>query len=281
MSTSGIYTKIYQKFVSGEVQLPSLPDVVLKIRDAVRDPSSSSVTVARILQADPALTAYLIKVVNSPLLMTRAPAKDIKMAVNRLGMRGTRDMVTAYVLRTIFHTESRILKQRLNEIRRQSVKIAAISYVLARSCSGIVPDRVMLAGLLQDIGTFAVLMEIQNRPEINNSEINTRLAVSSLSAVVGVLLLRNWEFDEEIIEVVRSREDWMRDRYPHIDMADIVTIARLHSYIGTPLMNDCPRINEVPAFAKMPAAELTPQSSMKLVEVARKDILDLEQLLGA
>jgi hypothetical protein len=64
-------------------------------------------------------------------------------------------------------------------------------------------------------------------------------------------------------------------------MADIVTIARLHSYIGTSLMNDCPRINEVPAFAKMPAAELTPQSSMKLVEVARKDILELEQLLGA
>jgi HD-like signal output (HDOD) protein len=213
--------------------------------------------------------------------MTRSPAKDIKMAVNRLGLRGTRDMVTSYVLRTIFRTESRVLKQRLDEIRRQSVKIAAISYVLARSCPGIAPDRAMLAGLLQDIGAFAVLMEIQNRPEIINNNINTRLAISNLSAVVGVLLLRNWEFDEEIIEVVRSREDWLRDRYPRVDMADIVMIARLHSYIGTPLMSDCPRINEVPAFAKMSAAELTPKSSMKLVEVAQKDILELERLLGA
>lgn len=281
MSISGIYSEIYKKFVSGEAKLPSLPDVVIKIRNAVRDPNSSVITVARMLQADPALTAYLMKVVNSPFLMTRLPAKDIKTAVSRLGLRGTRDIVTSYALRSLFHTNSRVLRRRLIEIRRQSTKIAAISFVLARSFSDFTPDRVMLAGLLQDIGVFAVLTEIHNRPKLADNESVTWAAVSKLSPMVGVLMLENWKFDQEIVEVVRSREEWMRDPQPQADIADIVLIARLHSYIGTPLMNHCPRINEVPAFAKMPFVELTPRLSLKLVEVAHQDVSDLEQLLGA
>ena len=77
MSVSGIYAEIYKKFIAGEAKLPSLPDVVVKIRDAVRDPNSSAKTVARLLQADPALTAYLLKVVNSPFFMTRVHPQKI------------------------------------------------------------------------------------------------------------------------------------------------------------------------------------------------------------
>ena len=198
-----------------------------------------------------------------------------------MGLRGTRDIVTSCVVRSLFHTNSRVLKRRLDEIRRQSIKIAAISYVLARSFSGFAPDRAMLAGLLQDIGVFAVLIEIQNRPEVANDEGTTRAAVSRLSAMVGVLLLENWKFDKEIVDVVRAREDWMRNPQPQADIADIVLIARLHSYIGTPLMSSCPRINEVPAFAKMPLGELTPGQSLKLVEVAHQDISELERLLSS
>jgi HD-like signal output (HDOD) protein len=281
VNTSGIYASIYQNFISGKVRLPSLPDVVFRIRDAISDPNSNTEKVARIFQADPALTAYLVKVANSPFFLTRAPAKDIKMSVGRLGLRRTRDLVTSYVLRTLYEGDSKVLKRRLNEIRRQSIKTAAISYVLARSCAGFSPDRVMLAGLLQDIGAPAVLIELEKRPEIANDEDLTRAAVSKLSSMVGVLLLQYWKFEEDLIDVARSREDWMRDPQPQPEMADIVLIARLHSYIGTALMSSCPRINEVPAFAKMPLGEMTPGQSLQLVEAAHQEIIELERLLGA
>lgn len=281
VNTSGIYASIYQSFISGKVRLPSLPDVVFKIRDVIRDPNSSTQTVVRILQADPALTAYLVKVANSPFFLTRSPAKDIKMSVARLGLRRTRDLVTSYVLRTLYDGNSKVLKRRLNDIRRQSIKTAAISYVLARSCAGFAPDRVMLAGLLQDIGAPAVLIELEKRPAIFKDESHTRAAVSRLSSMVGVLLLQTWKFEEDLIDVARSREDWIRDPQPQPDMADIVLIARLHSYLGTPLMSSCPKINEVPAFAKMPLGELTPGQSLHLVDAAHHEILELERLLGA
>ena len=281
VNTSGIYARIYQDFISGKVRLPSLPDVVFKIRDLIRDPNASTETIARIIQADPGLTAYLVKVANSPFFLTRSPAKDIKMSVRRLGLRRTRDLVTSYVLRTLYEGDSRVLKRRLNDIRQQSIKTAAISYVLARSFRGFEPDRVMLAGLLQDIGAPALLIELEKRPEIANDESMTRTAVSNLTPLVGALLLQHWQFENDLIDVARSREDWMRDPHPQLEMADIVLIARLHSYIGTPWMSLCPRISEVPAFAKMPLDELTPRQSLKLVEEAHQDILELECLLGA
>jgi HD-like signal output (HDOD) protein len=278
---AGIYSQIYQKFVSGRAKLPSLPDIVVKIRDAVRDPRSNSSTVARIIQADPALTAYLLKVANSPFYLTLSPAKDIKMAVSRMGLHSTRNLLTSYVFRSLYKTDSIVLKRRLNELRRQSIRIAAISYVLARSCPGFSPDRVMLAGLLQDIGALAVLIELENRPQIAGNETRTNAAISALSAIVGVLVLQQWKFDEKIIEVIRSREKWMRDQQPKADMADIVMIARLHSFIGTPLMAKLPQINEIPAFSKLPLGELTPGQSLKLVVEARQEVAQLEQLLGA
>ncbi|MEN8131182.1 MAG: hypothetical protein ABFS45_13520 [Pseudomonadota bacterium] len=139
----------------------------------------------------------------------------------------------------------------------------------------------MLAGLLQDIGASAVLIELENRPEIAEDENKTRATVSRLSAIVGVLVLKHWKFDEEIIAVVRSREDWMRDQQPAADIADIVLIARLHSDIGTPLMEYLPRINEIPAFAKLPLGELTPGQSLKLVVEAQQEVQDVQRLLGA
>jgi HD-like signal output (HDOD) protein len=280
-SIAGIYSQIYQNFASGKAKLPSLPDIVVKIRDAVSDPRSSSKTVARIIQADPALTAYLVKVANSPFYRTLSPAKDIKMAVSRMGLRSTRNLLTSYVFRSLYKTDSIVLKRRLNELRRQSIRIAAISYVLASSCPGFSPDRVMLAGLLQDIGALAVLIELEKRPQIAGDDIKTKTAISALSAMVGVLVLQQWKFDEEIIEVIRSREKWMRDQQPKADMADIVLIARLHSFIGTPLMAKLPQINEIPAFSKLPLGELTPGQSLKLVVEARQEVAQLEKLLGA
>ncbi|MEN8131183.1 MAG: HDOD domain-containing protein [Pseudomonadota bacterium] len=122
MSIAGVYSQIYQNFVSGKARLPSIPDVIIKIRDAVRDPNSDARTVSRIIQADPALTAYLIKVVNSPFYLTFSPAKNIKIAVSRMGLGRTRDLLTSYSLRSIYNSNSPVLKKRLNDIRRQSIK---------------------------------------------------------------------------------------------------------------------------------------------------------------
>ncbi len=54
--------------------------------------------------------------------------------------------------------------------------------------------------------------------------------------------------------------------------ADIVLLARLHSYVDTPQMRKCPPIYKVPAFKKIPVGELGPTKSLLILEQAKKDV---------
>lgn len=67
--------------------LPSLPEVALKIRDVVEDENTTIDEIVDILSQDGAMTARLLKVVNTPLYPSRMPIDDLHLAVRRLGMR--------------------------------------------------------------------------------------------------------------------------------------------------------------------------------------------------
>ena len=49
------------------LELPTLPEVVLEIRDAVENDSADAPLVALMVAKDPALSARLLQVANSPL----------------------------------------------------------------------------------------------------------------------------------------------------------------------------------------------------------------------
>ena len=163
--------------------------------------------------------------------------------------------------------------------RRSSGAKQEQAFVIAGRCPGFDPDRAMLAGLLQDIGTLPLLNALESRQDLPDEE---RLweTVESFSAKVGVHLLTFWEFDEDMIEVARSRKDWFRDESETADLADIVMVARLHAAVGTPEMHQQPTINHVPAFVKLPLGELGPDQSLAFLREAEADVRELMQMLG-
>ena len=56
-----------QELVSQIEALTSLPDVYMRVREQLESPAGSVATVARLVAADPALSARLLHLVNSPL----------------------------------------------------------------------------------------------------------------------------------------------------------------------------------------------------------------------
>ena len=63
--------------------------------------------------------------------------------------------------------------------------------------------------------------------DVEFDQLITRYATS-----IGETILRSWQFDSELIEVVKSRADWQRDSGANVDIADIVTIARHHQHMA-------------------------------------------------
>lgn len=58
-----------QNLVKESVELISLPDVYIRLRDVINSPDTSMADVAEVIANDPSATARLLKLVNSSFLI--------------------------------------------------------------------------------------------------------------------------------------------------------------------------------------------------------------------
>jgi HD-like signal output (HDOD) protein len=279
VAVSGIYAKVYQEIVSGKVRLPGLPDVALKVRRAIGDESNDLHSIARILQADPNLSAHLMRVANSPLYRTRVPAEDVRSAVRTFGMDGTGNIVTSHILRSLFRSRSPTVRTLLSDIWKGSARIAAVSAVLGRKCPGFDADTAMLAGLLQNIGALPLLGQLDKQGARDLDVAAMRELVDEFSAVVGALLLESWGFDDGVIDVARRRDAYAFDPEAPADLADLILIARLHCHAESPRDGlTLPAIDEVSAYAKLPLGQLSERKTLVMLDKAAAEIDGLNSI---
>jgi HD-like signal output (HDOD) protein len=199
----------------------------------------------------------------------------------RLGMNLTRNVVIAHTLRSMFRIRSTALAEVMQEMWTRSARLAAPERrALAKRAGAFSPDRALLAGLLQDIGALPILNALERRREDPPTAERVHATIEELASKVGTTLLRHWNFDDELVEVVRSRKEWFRDPGRRADLADLVLIARLHAYIGTPESKRCPRIDHVPAFAKLPLGPLGPDESLALLAEGESEVREVADMLG-
>ncbi len=264
-----------------QLQLPSLPEVAVRIGHALADNTSDAVTIAEMIQTDPVITAKLIKAANSALYGRRTPVETCAGAVIRLGGDVTHKLIVSFTARELFNSESALLQRRMQELWRHSTQVAAICFVLAKHDSRFDPERAMLIGLLHDIGVVSVLNYAQGFPMESRQPEAIDQAIKQLRAQTGSMILRSWGFPMEFVIAALEGEDWHRDKGLTPDYCDLVIIAQLHSFIGTEHALAVPAINEVPAHARLALGELTPKMTLKILDEARDQIAHAEALLNS
>lgn len=276
-----LISNVCRELLANRASLPSMPDVAARIHDAMTSANWSINTIATIIKSDPGTTAYFLQIANSAVYTSVTPIREVERAITRIGMDGTRSLVTAHALRSVFETRSELLGAVMRETWKASARLAALSAVLARQCPRFSPERALLAGLLQDIGVLPILNVLNRYQDQLTSKEQISNAVDRYASQVGLVLLQQWSFEPDIVEVARSRGDWLRDPRPAPDLADLVLIARLHDNIVEGSAGGLPRIDEVPACAKLPLGELSPDSSLELLHNEEASVKDLMRALGA
>ncbi len=262
------------------LQLPSLPDVALKIRKAINNSATDAAQIARIVNLDPAMSVKLIHVANSPLYRGSAEITSTEMAITRLGLHTTRELVLCFSMRDLFEAKSILIRERLREVWMHALDVAAICHVLAGLCKGYHPDTALLAGLIHNIGVLPILNHIDRyyMGDIEREELDEIL--TSLRAEVGTTVLARWGFPEELVRVPAHAYDWHYDSGAQPDYADLVILAQLHNLMGTGSATDLPSIDSLPVYDKFSFGPLTPQLSIRILDDAREKIEQVRQLLS-
>lgn len=271
-----IGAQLRHEVAHNQLHLPTLPEVALQVRDAVEDQIATAPQIAAIVAKDPALSARLLQVANSPLYRGRVEVDSLAMAVNRLGLKLVRSLVVSLAMKQMFQATSDHLDHALRKVWDDSVQIAAISRVLSKGLEGLEPEQALLAGLVHQIGALPILARLDELLGAHTEPQLIRQLVDQLAPELGSSILAQWRFPDALARLPQDCIDLQRDRDTP-DYSDVVMVARLQYQMGTDQLPADVDFATISAFARV---DLEPEVVVMDMEGPAEEIAEVQALFS-
>lgn len=158
--------KNVEEFLKGVQQIPTLPDVYLKVKKAFEDPNISVEYLADAIRYDQALTVSILRLANSPLFGFRQKISSINQAIMLIGLREVYSLVLSVTVMGLFpmtDDENSLFPAR--KFWEHSLAVAIASRMLGTSMGYQSPDELFVAGLIHDIGKMIEKMYLGEKFE--------------------------------------------------------------------------------------------------------------------
>lgn len=235
--------ELLQIFESAE-DLPTLPEIAVRLQEVVNDPDSSAADVARLIEDDPAIASKVLRMVNSVFY---APARgeeitELQPAIARLGFV----TITNIALSTsVFKAFSRVQKPVFDrhDFWRHSVCVGIVTTVLHDYCINNISQRITrdvahLAGIVHDMGK--ILFERYANPEfhhaIKSAQTEDIPVIKEEARIIGMghdeagaWLADKWKLGAEIQAVVRWHHEPLLCPDEHVQ--PLVKLVHMADYI--------------------------------------------------
>jgi putative nucleotidyltransferase with HDIG domain len=194
--------------------LPQFPETILTVQRLMGDPKADMASIAREISMDPAITADLLKIVNSAQYMLRKKVDSIAEAVKMVGLRGIKNLLYSYGTQKILGAESSEKK----DLWDHSYKTAFYAFNLVRNFHrdpGIIDDA-YVGGILHDMGKIVfsnvhpdLIKRIRNFCDQKGLPPTTfeNLAAGMNHADIGAMLAEKWNFPDSLINAIRYHHD--------------------------------------------------------------------------
>lgn len=271
--------QLYHDLQKDSSILPSLPDLALRIRRAIDDDVSDAKAIAKLVEADPAMAAKLLKAANSALYGGLSAVETCPSAVVRLGMGTTKQLVLSFALKEVFKSDDQMIKERMRVLWKHSAQIAAICFVLARDIKGMQPEEALLIGLVHDVGAIAILNYIHKFPELGENEAELEETIRRMRGELGAMILRKWKFPSAVIAGARDAENWTRNRLGDADYTDLLVTAQVHEMLRKQRLAELPPMEKITAVQRVLGEDATPEKSLEILHAAKEQVDEMRSVL--
>jgi putative nucleotidyltransferase with HDIG domain len=205
------------------VNLISLPRAYHRITEMLADERYGAADIAKVVSHEPALTARLLRMVNSAYYNLPTRVETVPMAINVLGTRALQELVLATSVASAFNRiDTRLVD--VADFWHHSIYCGIMARLLSKRLKLAASEQAFIGGLLHDIGKLALYHEAPEKAE----EALARFAGSGRPlfqaeeeilgfnhADIGEALLRAWELPEVYREVVGCHHHPNRSRDYH------------------------------------------------------------------
>lgn len=198
-------------------KLHSSPQIALRVMEIMRQDDYDMIDVAECLENDPALTASILRLVNSSYYGAVQPITSLSHALNYLGRRSVRLAVLSFglVKSMVSGTPARLHM----DYWRRSLTMAAAARrsALLTNDREIDPDSAFTTGLLADLGILALAQihttkyaEITEEPDHISRQVQLERETFGFDHMaVGGRLLTRWGLPEKMIQAVTNHHVYL------------------------------------------------------------------------
>jgi len=268
-----------QELSKGKVELPSFPDIALRVRKALSDENVTQDMVVRVVGSEPALAARVMQIGNSAALnFSGKPITELRTAIARMGFNMVRSAAIAFAMSQLKKVDAlKGLEQPLDELWQRSAAVAATSHVVAHRLTKLNPDAALLAGLLHGVGQLYILTRVKQHPRLFADRAGYHAIVRDWHSSVAKAVLENWEMPGDVVAAVSEYEDTAREHKGAPDLTDVLTVAHLLvSYRDHPESMEL-NMQGVTASRRL---QIEQNGYSKLIAESAAEVRALQQALG-
>ena len=214
---------------TSNIRLPSFPDAVVQIRDALEHEDCDIRRIAELASLESVLASRLLQAANSAFYNAAGNSvSDLNAAVMRLGLLEVRNMAIALAVEQLFIAEEHAgLKKELALLWRRSIMLASVAEVLAAECSDVCREQAFLCGLLHEVGKLYMLTKASEFPGVTVDLRARSDTPDSWHPQVGRCIVENWGFDGAVVATLQPLEFIVENRNAKPELVDVVFVAEL------------------------------------------------------
>lgn len=215
-------------------RLMTLPQVVFQINELVESKTASAADLHRVIKADPALSARLLKLVNSAYYGLPGTVGSLEKAVILLGVTAVRNLAIATGIEQLFRRAK--IKGAFNgrDLWMHCLAVSAAARCLCERMSVRRMDEVFMAGLMHDLGLLAaaqVVPEDFNRvvEAVGSSEQawdTVEMEIFGIDhAAAGAQLAERWHFPADLVGMIAQHHQWTDKQTRAAELGRIIYMA--------------------------------------------------------
>lgn len=194
-------------------QLPSLPAVAMRVVELTADQTVSMKALAETIQNDQALSAKILRTVNSSLFGLRKKCSSINQAITFLGMSAVKTLALGFSLVTAIKDASKQFDL-TDHWRRALFTAVAAKNIASRAGIGN-QEECFLGGLLQDVGMIVLLQTLGDEyakvvglARGDHRQVG-RVELEQLGLQhpdLGAMLAQRWKLPDELVMPIKYHE---------------------------------------------------------------------------
>ncbi len=222
-----------ESLLSQITEVPTLPTSVLRVMQMIEDPFCSSSDLAKVIQADPAMAAKVLKLANSSYYGFRQKISNIPQAVTLLGFATLKNTLLAAAVFDIFRISASGFD--LPALWQHSITAATAARLIAKRARYPQAEKAFTAALLHDLGKIIMARFIpQGMAEIVETVHAEQITMYDAEKAVlglahpalGAWVMARWGLPAPIVEAVEHHHFPARAT-ASFDLAGIVCLANI------------------------------------------------------